>query len=50
MGKKLKQKELNLIKKLEYYEESVKVKKLQNSSDNEEAKGENIKMLQLENS
>lgn len=33
ISKKLKQKELNLIKKLEYYEESEKLKKMHRSTD-----------------
>lgn len=47
--KKLKQKELTLIKKLEYYEENEKMRKIHSSEEADEVKEEHYKALQLQN-
>lgn len=47
--KKLKQKELALLKKMEYYEENEKLKKIHCSSEAEEAQIEHMRALQIEN-
>jgi uncharacterized hydantoinase/oxoprolinase family protein len=48
-AKKLKQKELALIKKVEFFEESEKLKKIHSSSETEEARAEALQALKLEN-
>ena len=48
-AKKLKKKELDLLKKLEYYEESEKLKKMNNSHEADEFRAENWDYLKMEN-
>ena len=47
--KRLKQKEYSLMKKIEYYQENEKLKKIHTSSEAEEVKAENVRSLMLEN-
>ena len=45
----MKQKEYSLMKKIEYYQENEKLKKIHTSSEAEEVKAENVRSLMLEN-